>query len=239
MKRIVMFFGCLFALQLSMAQDVIYDENAEVRQVPKFSGIDVSGTVSLYLSQGSESGVIVSAVDSKYNNKIKTEVINGVLKISVDGGVWNSFSWANKKLKAYVSVGTLHKIGVSGASFLNINGVFKSDTLGFDISGASEIRGRIEVSHYHLNISGASESKLSGSAGLGIIGASGAARLNNYDLQTKNCTVNASGAASVRITATNELNAAASGGSSIYYKGKPALSKINSSGGSSIKNKDD
>ena len=91
---VILLTGSLFC----KAQNVVYDENAEVRDLPTFSGIEVSGTVSLYLSQGASQGVAISAGDVKYNGKIKTEVKNGVLHISVEGGMWNGFNWANKKI---------------------------------------------------------------------------------------------------------------------------------------------
>ena len=84
------------------AQDVVYDENVEARTITDFSAIEVSGSISLYLSQSNEFGVAISAGEQKNNSKIKTEVKNGVLKISVDGGLWNGMGWANRKLKAYV-----------------------------------------------------------------------------------------------------------------------------------------
>jgi hypothetical protein len=86
------------------AQNIVYDENAEVRTVEKFNGIELSGAVSLYLSQGSTTGVAVSAGEEKYNNKIKTEVKDGILRISVEAGVWNGFNWTNRKIRAYVTV---------------------------------------------------------------------------------------------------------------------------------------
>jgi hypothetical protein len=100
-----------------------------MRTMTAFTGIDVSGTVSLYLSQGSTPGIAVSAGEPKYNNKIKTEVKNGILHISVDGGMWNGFSWTNKKLKAYVTVTDLNKLTVSGASLVNITGPLKVPAL--------------------------------------------------------------------------------------------------------------
>ena len=114
--------SCLPVVIFSRAQNIVYDENAEVRTVEKFTGIEVSGAVSVYLSQGPEQGVAVSAGEEKYNNKIKTEVKNGVLHISVDGGVWNGFNWTNRKLKAYVTATDLNRLQVSGASYVSISG---------------------------------------------------------------------------------------------------------------------
>ena len=47
---------------------VINDPNAEVRQVKGFHGIEVSNSINLYLSQGEEETVVVSANDSSGAN---------------------------------------------------------------------------------------------------------------------------------------------------------------------------
>jgi len=227
----------LLTIAFSNAQNVVYDENAEVRAVGPFTSIEVSGAVSLYLSQGSVPGVAVSAGEEKYNEKIKTEVKNGVLRISVDGGVWNGFNWTNKKLKAYVTATELRSLDVSGASYVSITGNIKSEDLRLDISGASEIKGMINVDQLNIDISGASVARLSGTAKNASLDASGACKIYGYDLSVDNCKASTSGASSVRVTVKSELNANASGGSNIYYKGSGVGKMLNTSAGASIKNR--
>lgn len=222
---------------LSKGQTIVYDENAEVRTVESFSGVEVSGTVSLYISKGTTQGVAISAGDAKYNGKIKTEVKNGILNISVDGGLWNGFNWENKKLKAYVTVATLSSLEASGASFVSMAGTITSENLKIEMSGASELKGDIEAKTFSLSVSGASVVKLSGKASDAHIDASGACTISAYNLVTDNCNVSSSGASGVRIFVKNQLIAEASGGSSVSYKGKPATVNVHGSAGSSIKNK--
>lgn len=219
------------------AQNIVYDENAEVRTVEKFNGIELSGAVSLYLSQGKTIGVAVSAGEEKYNNKIKTEVKNGVLRISVEEGIWNGFNWTNRKLRAYVTVTDLNRLDVSGASYVSTSGTLKSEQLKMDISGASEVKGVIDVNKLDIDISGASVSRLSGTVKEGTIEASGACKVNSYDLVFDKCKASASGAANIKVTINGELNADATGGSNIYYKGAGVGKALNTSGGASIKSR--
>ncbi len=219
------------------AQNIVHDENAEVRTVEKFNGIEVSGAVSLYLSQGSTTGVAVSTDDEKYNNKIKTEVRDGVLRISVEGGVWNGFNWTNRKLRAYVTVTDINRLDVSGASYISISETLKADELKMDVSGASEVKGVINVKKLDIDISGASVAKLAGTVSEGTIDGSGACKVNSYDLVFNKCKVSSSGAANIRVTINGELNADATGGSNIYYKGAGVVKAINTSGGASIKSR--
>jgi hypothetical protein len=237
MRRFLILILLISAGAVSNAQNIVYDENAEIRRVETFNNIEVSGAISLYLSQGSEQGVAISAGEEKYNNKIKTEVKNGTLKISVDGGVWNGFNWTNRKLKAYVTVTNINRLEVSGASYVSISGTLKSEDLKLDISGASEIKGIVQVNKLDMDISGASVSRLSGNAKTAFIDASGACKVNSYDLSIDVCKASSSGASNIKVTVTGELSADASGGSNIYYKGPGVGKALNTSAGASIKNR--
>jgi len=237
MRNFILLVLMIAGAASAKAQNVVYDENAEVRTVEKFEGIEVSGAVSLYISQGITTGVAVSAGDSKYNNKIKTEVRDGILRITVEGGVWNGFNWTNRKLRAYVTVTDINRLNVSGASYVSISGTLKSDEIKMEISGASEVKGILNVNKLALDMSGASVAKLTGTVNEGTIDASGACKVNSYDLIFNKCRISSSGASGIRVTINGELNADASGGSTIYYKGAGVGKAINTSGGASIKSR--
>lgn len=237
MKKICLILIMLAGTTFANAQNIIYDANAEARKVEDFTGIEVSGSVALYISQGSETGVAVSAEEEKYNSKIKTEVKDGILHISVDGGMWNGFSWSNKKLKAYVSVIDLKNLRVSGASNVVFTGKLKADDFTLIISGASEIKGALQLQKLSMNVSGASVVRLTGSADNVNVSAGGAAKINAFDLQVDIGTFDISGASHITISVNKELVANASGGSSIQYRGDAVAKTINANGGATIQKK--
>ena len=237
MKRVTLIMMLVVGVHAARAQNVVYDANAEVRPVAAFNGIDVSGSVSLYISQGTETGVAVSAQEEKYNSKIKTEVKDGILHISVDGGMWNGFSLTNKKLKAYVSVITLKQLHVAGASNVVFTGKITGDDLAMVILGASDIKGPVQLKNLTINISGASVVRLTGNAETATISANGAAKINGFDLQVDKGKFNLSGASHITISVNKELTANASGGSSIQYRGDALATSINTNGGATIQKK--
>ncbi|MBY0346852.1 MAG: DUF2807 domain-containing protein, partial [Hydrotalea flava] len=76
MKKIMLMLVILLSLSFVKGQEVknlVYDANAEVRKVGNFSGLDVSGAVTVYLSQGNTNAVAISA-DGGDKAKIITEV---------------------------------------------------------------------------------------------------------------------------------------------------------------------
>ncbi|MBN9297233.1 MAG: DUF2807 domain-containing protein [Filimonas sp.] len=240
MKKMILAFILVLAatgMQLK-AQNVVYDANAEVRKVESFKGIEVSGGISVYLSQGKEQAVAVSVDEQKYISKVRTEVRNGILKIYVESGGWNSWNWGNRKVKAYVTVSTLESLELSGASSMKISGDVNITDLKAEVTGASSLKGSFKGNSMKLETSGASVATLEGSINSLSMEVSGASVVKAYDLTTANCNVDASGASSVSVTATKELKMEASGASSIGYKGDAAIKKIDVSGASTVRKRD-
>lgn len=233
-KFLLLLVSAAFAVSVQ-AQKTINDPNAEVRNVSGFHAIKVSSAIDLYISQGGSEAVAVSASEEKYRDRIKTEVDNGVLKIWFDNdGNWKLWNHGNKKLKAYVSIKEIDRLTASGACDVMIDGVLRSNSLTINLSGASDVKGKIEASTLVMDQSGASDANISGSAGNLKIEVSGASSFKGFDLQTQNCQARASGASDIRITVTKELNARASGASSIQYRGEGVIRDMHSSGASSV-----
>src|SRR5215210_2526456 len=114
-KMILSLYAAFMFVSVSVrSQNLVYDANAKVRKVDNFEGVSVGSGIKLYLSQGKEQAVAVSAEDAQYVDRILTEVKDGVLKIRVESKMWNNWNWGNKKLKAYVTVTTLNYLNVSG-----------------------------------------------------------------------------------------------------------------------------
>jgi hypothetical protein len=189
------------------------------------------------LSQGEQETVAVSAKDTRWRDRIRTEVTDGVLKISLDKNGW-PWEAGNKKMKAYVSFTVLDKLVASGASNVYVDGVISGNSLTMDLSGASDFKGAVRLNELSLQQSGASDVLITGSvASLTTIHAGGASDVKGYNLVTENCNAHASGASDIHITVNRELNAHASGASSIYYKGNCVIRELQSSGASSVSKK--
>jgi hypothetical protein len=239
MNKIIFAITCILFLQLSFAQEtknIVYDAKAEIRTVQSFNGIEVGNAINVYIAQGTSNAVAIS-VEGDSNDKIKTEVINGILKISVANGYWNKWNWSNNiKMKAYITVKTLEKLVIHGASKATFTDKIISTNLNITVSGASILKGDINTENLHLDLSGASNASLGGYTSNLIVNASGASSLKAYNLNTVSCAANASGASDIKITVTKEFTKIeASGASSIRYKGDAGLKNLESSGASSVK----
>lgn len=232
MKKLSVLLIVLFT-GVSLYAQQINDPNAEVRPAKDYHGISVSNAFDVYISQGNEETVAVSATETKYRDKIKVEVKNGILYVSYDsdGKSWNT---GNKKLKAYISYKKIDKLNVSGACDVYVSGILKADELSINQSGASDLKGKLEVNKLTVDLSGASDMMVTGTATQISIEASGASDFKGYDLVTDICNARASGASDIKITVNKELSAQASGASDVRYKGNGVIRDIKSSGSSSV-----
>jgi len=235
MKKIFSLLIAGFAFSVGIAQKTINDPNVEVRQASGFHAIEVGGGIDLYLSAGDEA-VAVSANSVEARNKIRTEVRNGVLKISFDWKDGLKFSLkGDKHLKAYVSYKTLDALSASGGSDVHVDGVINSNNLRLDVSGGSDFDGKVQIgSKLNISASGGSDVNISGSASDVSIDASGGSDFDGYDLATETCDISASGGSDINITVNKELSAEASGASDISWKGKATVKKAKASGAGSV-----
>lgn len=238
MKKIYFLLLLLVVGKISFAQKfVISDRNAEQRTVGAFTGIKASSALDVYISQGDESGVAVSATEQKVRDRIRTEVKDGVLNLSFDGKGWTDWK-GNKQMKVYVSVKDLSSIKAEGACDIKVMGVVNSQHLNIDLGGASDMSGELNCQKLDMNLNGASDVKLKGNIGSATVKIGGASSIKGWDLVTDYCDIDAGGASSVNVVVNKEMTLKASGASDINYKGSGVIREMKSSGASSISRRD-
>ena len=238
MKKIVLsMLLFIAATPVLFAQEttVINDKNAEARKVSGFHGIKISNAFDVIIKQGNEEAVVVSASEEKFRDRIKVNVVNGILQISYDNEIVWKWSNENRKLRAYICVKNIDKLDVSGATDIKIDGVLKGANLKVELSGASSLKGAISYTSVTVDQSGASNSKLSGTVTNLDVDVSGASDFTGFDLVTENCRAEASGASDIKITVNKDLKVDASGASDVQYKGTASISDFKTSGASSLK----
>lgn len=228
-KLVALFAGVLLSVAI-LAQKVS-DPNVEEREAKNFHAIRVSDAFQIKLTQSNEEKVAVSAADKDDLQYITVKVANGVLKIDWDSKKWRR---GNRKLKAYISFKNIDEFKASGACNVEIVDILKVNELKIDLSGASDLKGKLDAQKVLIELSGASDAKLSGSVSNVKIDASGASSFKGFEFVAEYCDVKASGASGIKLTVSKELSADASGASDINYKGAGVIRDIKTSGASSV-----
>lgn len=150
------------------------------------------------------------------------------MSIDLDGRVRNA------TLQADLALDRLERVNVSGASRIRIDGIVTED-LRVHATGASSIQlPSAELDELVVGLSGASGAVVGGSASTIDADVCGASRLSLFDLTCEEARVEVSGASTAELTVEDELEATASGASSIRYGGDPDRVISDVSGASSV-----
>src|SRR5215203_684847 len=138
MKKIQVMLMALVGTTILFAQKTINDPYAEPRNLTGFHAIKISNAFTVYISQGNEDAVAISASKAEYREKIITKVENGVLIIRFDDDkkFWKGWNGDKQKLKAYISVKKIDRLDVSGACDIFFEDGISSEDLNVELSGA-------------------------------------------------------------------------------------------------------
>jgi hypothetical protein len=237
MKSFLMLLSILCSFAVAAQNNSTFsDPNARIRTLNgSFTSISISDGIELFLTSGTEESVAVSFSDEKFDEKFKTEVENGVLKIYYDNKSVNWSSNKKRELKAYVSFVTLEKLSASGGSSVKLPLALTVSNLEMKFTSGSVFNGELKAGNLTIDQNSGSVVNLAGSADKLNIDVSSGANFKGYDFKTGYCDAKASSGAGIRITVEKELNAKANSGGGIHYKGTAVIKDVNVNSGGVVK----
>ena len=178
------------------------------REVEAFHGVDVGGIYQVEITAQKEYSVSVET-DDNLVPMIKTEVDDGILRISSEGKIS-----PKNTIRIKIGAPDIDSLEVSGVANVTITGL-KNDALTIGSSGASKISVAGETRELTVDISGAT-------------------KVDANELKTQDATVGATGASNVSVNVSGTLKAEATGASHITYSGTPVSLQKSTSGVGSI-----
>ena len=214
----------------------ISDPNVKARSLNgSFSAISVSNGIQLYLTAGTEETIAVSSSDAKYEERFKTVVEEGVLKIYYDnkGLDWNVTG--KRKLTAYVSFKTLKKITASGGADVIVPVPLNLDDFIMKFTSGTRFSGKIMAKELEVIQNSGSEIEISGTAQKINIEATSGAIFKGYDFAVDYCIAKATSGGAIHISINKELDAKANSGGAIRYKGEALIREVNVTSGGIVK----
>lgn len=184
----------------------------------------------MVLNQNGNHKVVIEATDDVIE-KIRTDVRGGVLHIDMK---WD-WSWGeNTEVTVYVDFDHLESLDVSGASDVQSKTLVKAEDLKIRVSGAGDMDLEVDSKSLDVVISGAGDVKISGTTNTQKVRLSGAGDYHAQNLKSGYTNAQASGAGSVVVYASDEIEAYASGAGSVKYYGNPDREKTDASGAGSV-----
>jgi len=232
----LLLLAAYFTLSSVIAQKtVIRDPNATLRTVGDFHAIRVSTGIRLFLTQGTEKAVAVSAANQEYRDRIVTEVKNGVLHIYYDTQKWKWTDLHGKELQVYVSCAVLDGLEANSGAKVEVDGTLKSGTFTMSFTSGAKFQGKVEATDLRVEQNSGAQSSIAGTAAHLKASATSGSHLHGFDLVTGHCDVNANSGGSIEISVEKEMEVSAHSGGKIRYQGAGVIREMHTSSGGSVK----
>jgi hypothetical protein len=209
-----------------------------------FDAVSANTVIDVEIVQGTTFSVIAEGHEN-IMDFLDLKVVGGKLYIDLISG-----SYSNFKMKVFVSMPTVTKLYVNStgnmyvSQFTNLPSLeVTSNSTGnfygsgtFDVSGLLKIENRstgnisIDVicDEIIADLSSTGNVTLKGSCQIQGVRVNGTGNYNAFDLTSKDCTVTTNSTGDARVFATDKLSASIRSVGSIYYKGSPTVSFIDS-----------
>lgn len=224
MSKILSFVFVLLLSAPGLAQE------SQTRNIGHFTGVKVAEGIDVYLIRGDKESAKVEVYGTSIQNVI-TEVSGSYLKVHMRDGNYHG----RVEVKVFVTYTAIEKLSASSAGNIYSQGVIKTSTLEVGSSSAGNIEIEVDATEMDVSASSAGEIEIKGRAKSLKADASSAGEIDAYDLEVESVDVDASSAGSIKVNVKEALNANASSGGSIRYRGNPSKSITNSSSGGSVK----
>ncbi|MCO4291253.1 DUF2807 domain-containing protein [Solitalea sp. MAHUQ-68] len=226
-------FGC--TSNISKTKKVIATEVTEKRNATGFKGIKASNGVVVYITPGTSEAVSVTANQDDIK-RLRTEVKEGVLEIYVANKISSWFNWKgeNETYKVYVTAKEINSVVTSSGANIFSTSKIKTDKLIAQASSGSFIKFESESNDLNCESSSGAQMELIGGTKSSIIHTSSGSYINASNYITETCTARSSSGSKMDINVVKQLDAEASSGGRIIYKGNPSNINQNTTSGGEV-----
>ncbi len=225
--------SCLDCDDISIEYHSGRNLSAKNYTIEDFSKLDISGGFKVNVIRAEDYKVEVKG-EPRDLREVEVDQNNDRLNIDYDRDFFD-FNIFRKRHAVIINIHMpeLEEVDFSGAVDSRVSG-FDVPELIVDLSGANESIMDITTDKIFIDLSGASDLTLRGETDVMEAELSGACELNAFNFQSREASVDLSGACDANLNVSRTLEVDASGASDVLYKGNP---RINSelSGACSVK----
>ena len=206
------------------------DVESRTLELPRFSGVEVSGASKVYIRQGNRQSVEVRG-QANILDELDTEVQNdGTWEIEFERCLGK-----HETVEVYITVPELEKASVSGSGLVELMDVFKSNSFQSSVSGSGTVLLRLATENLDARISGSGTIRAAGIADKQDVSISGSGKYLALDLDSRTAEVSVSGSGRAEVEPESRLDADISGSGRVYYSGSPDVNSSVSGSGKVIK----
>jgi hypothetical protein len=197
----------------------------------RFTQVAAGSAFTVEITRGDAYSVAVM-VNESLMDQLDVSVSGSTLRIYLKPGLGLQ---GKATMQATVTMPELTGLDLSGATRTTVTGFNSGKSLDVMVSGASTLKGDVTSGDARVDASGASTLVLQGAAQDMKIKASGASTVDFGRFSSQDTAVDASGASRVTVSPSGQLDAQASGASTVLYAGEPAGLRVDTSGASTVR----
>lgn len=220
----------LLALVPALAQT-----STELRPLGAFQSLNVADGIEVTLAAGTSQRVEVSADTPEMLARLKTEVENGVLKLTFDRTLSETLGKNNlvRNLRVNITAAPLLGLKATSGSKVEFKNAYATDDFKLEVSsGATVMAPNFTAKAVQAQASSGGIATVNGKVQSLSVRASSGGEFRGQDVQATTCDASASSGGRVAVGTQNKLTANASSGGSVRYTGSGQVTKNTSSGGS-------
>lgn len=196
-----------------------------------FDKVSMGSAFRIELKQGSKYSISTTGRSEDLQD-LEATVKGDVLHLGYKGNNWNK---NRKTVTVNITMPALEGVDFSGACKAHVAPFTGVGNMDVEVSGASQVNMEMSAPKLTFDLSGASSLVLVGKGDVLSGEVSGASSFKGRDFAARTVNIDASGASSAAVMASNAVHADASGASSIRYSGSAKDIHSSSSGASSVK----
>lgn len=201
----------------------------KTRQLNSFTSISARGGITVDIQYGPQTSVVVEA-DDNLEPYIETKVVGGKLSIAIE----KYTSFRNTTMLVHITMPYVEGINSSASASVTTKTIMKGNNeVDLKASSGSKITVNLDAPIIKADASSGAEINTAGFTKNAITSASSGSNINFADLKAETASANVSSGATINIFASIKVNATASSGGNISYRGgAKEIVKNESSGGS-------
>lgn len=215
MILLITFTSCIMNIGGVKGNRNVISKNRDISS--DFVKINVSSGVDVLFTFGEDLSLVVEA-DENLHEFITTEVKNGILYISSKKNILSA-----KAKRIHLSTLHINEIRTTSGAEVSSENTIITDELYLNATSGSNINLRVEVSNLSGETTSGADIKLIGKVNNFDVSATSGSDINAYDLEVDNCIAKVTSGADIKVQVIKKLDAKATSGGDIEYKGNPKI----------------
>lgn len=202
----------------------------ESRNVPKFSRLEVAGSMDVYITQGTGGTAMLEAEDNILQ-LIELQVEGEILTVKFRNNVNIR---THKDIKVQLTTEQLTAVEAAGSGDIKVGSHFTTDgPVALSIAGSGDLEAGFSAPEVKVNIAGAGDVDVKGETRDLHINIAGSGNCDASELMAETADIDIAGSGDVKLHASRAIKAAIMGSGNIYYKGEPSIN-INKMGSGGV-----